>query len=343
MVYVVEGYLDVMALDALQQAAVAPLGTALRNAHAKVLSRYTTDVRLVMDADDAGIAATKRAISVLEEIELQASVVALQEGLDPADYIERKAGNRLQATLSSPILSYEYLLRLAVSKRDLRRADGKEQAFRELLPYLTNVRSELKREALLRDLADVLEVSHDSVLRDFRRRTNRRSVPRRDVGSREHEDSVSRSAEMAFMLAAAANRDKFDRVQRRLTSNDLQDSLARELFLALQECTDQGDTSPDGLLSKLEHEELRLMVIRNLSEREFTVNPNEVLDDGARRLKVGALERRRRTIESLMRQEEGTDERSSDYSVRDLLEEKMFLDSELEKLKRVRVDVGPID
>ena len=44
-----------------------------------------------------------------------------------------------------------------------------------------------------------------------------------------------------------------------------------------------------------------------------------------------------------MRQEEGTDERSSDYSVRDLLEEKMFLDSELEKLKRVRVDVGPID
>ena len=362
-VHVVEGYLDVIALDAVQQPAVAPLGTAVSRDHSRLLARYTTDVRLVMDSDDAGVAATKRAIAALEGLELTTAVVPLQAGLDPADYIEHKAGDRLQTALASPILAFEYLLKLATSALDLRRAEAKEQAFGELLPYLTQVRSELKREALLRDLADVLEVSHDSILRDFARRSERRTAggpnrrraqSARTDGARGPEDPASRSAETGYMLAAAANRDLFDRVQRRLTSDDLQDPLARELFLALEECTRQGDGSPDGLLDKLETEELRSLVIRNLSEREFTVNPKEVLDDGARRLKGSSLERRRRQIEALMRRTErghadrGDADRergdpSPDSSIRELLEEKMFLDSELEKLKKVKVDVGSVD
>ena len=74
------------------------------------------------------------------------------------------------------------------------------------------------------------------------------------------------------MLAAAANRDRFDRVQRRLRSDDLQDPMAHELFVALAECARQGDESPDGLLGRLQTEELRALVVRNLSEGEFTVN-----------------------------------------------------------------------
>lgn len=168
-VHVAEGYLDVIALDAAGQPAVAPLGTALRSEHARLLSRYTDDVRLVMDADAAGVNATRRAAAVLEDAELRTSVAPLESGKDPADYIEQGAVDRLQTALASPILVFEYLLKLAASPLDLRRADAKEQVFRELLPYLTHVRSELKREALLRDLADVLGVGHDSILRDYRR------------------------------------------------------------------------------------------------------------------------------------------------------------------------------
>ena len=346
-VHVAEGYLDVIALDAAGSAAVAPLGTALSGAHARLLARYTTDVRLVMDSDAAGANATRRAIATLEDAELATSVVPLQDGLDPADYIQQNAGDRLQTALASPILAFRYLLKLATSALDLRQADAKEQVFRELLPYLTHVRSELKREALLHDVADLLEVGSDSIVRDYRRLassgTSRHDFPAARTGAPSGgRGVVGRSLEMTYMLAAAANRDRFDRVQRRLRSDDLQDPMAHELFVALAECARQGDESPDGLLGRLQTEELRALVVRNLSEGEFTVNADEVLDDGARTLKARALEDRRRDIEARMRRaERGGDETPG--AVRELLEEKIYLDSELEKLKKVRVDVGPVD
>ena len=347
-VHVAEGYLDVIALDAAGQAAVAPLGTALSGDHARLLARYTTDVRLVMDSDAAGANATRRAIATLEDAELSTSVVPLQAGLDPADYIQQNAGDRLQTALASPILAFEYLLKLATSGLDLRRADAKEQVFRELLPYLTHVRSELKREALLHDVADVLEVGHDSILRDYRRLASARTSGRDSPAARAAAPSggrgvVRRSLEMTYMLAVAANRDRFDRVQRRLRSDDLQDPMAHELFVALAECARQGDESPDGLLGMLQTEELRSLVIRNLSQREFTVNADEVLDDGARKLKARALERQRGDIEARMRRAERTGDEPPGAAVRELLEEKIYLDSELEKLKKVRVDVGSVD
>lgn len=354
-VHVAEGYLDVIALDAAGSAAVAPLGTALSGAHARLLARYATDVRLVMDSDAAGANATRRAIATLEDAELSTSVVPLQAGLDPADYIQQSAGDRLQTALASPILAFQYLLRLATSALDLRQADAKEQVFRELLPYLTQVRSELKREALLHDVADLLEVGGDSIVRDYRRLASagtglhdfpaaRTVAPSARSGAPSGgRGVVRRSLEMTYMLAAAANRDRFDRVQRRLGSDDLQDPMAHELFVALAECARQGDESPDGLLGRLQTEELRSLVIRNLSEEEFTVNADEVLDDGARTLKARALEDRRRDIEARMRRAERGGDEPPGASVRELLEEKIYLDSELEKLKKVRVDVGPVD
>ena len=360
-VHVAEGYLDVIALDAAGHPAVAPLGTALSIEHARLLARYTDDVRLVMDADAAGVNATRRAGAVLEDRELRTSVVPLENGLDPADYLQQGAGDRLQTAVASPILIFEYLLKLATSALDLRRADAKEQVFQELLPYLTQVRSELKRETLLRDLADVLEVGHDSVLRDYRRGSARlvggaarRGAP---AGTTATPGTAApgtaatggrgvsrRSPEMTYMLAAAANLDRFDRVQRRLLPDDLQDPMARELFGALQECVRCGDESPDGLLGRLETDELRALVIRNLSRGEFAVNPEETLDEGARLVKARSLKRRRREIETRMRRlERDGGQPAPGASMRDLLEEKIFLDSELEKLKKVRVDVGSVD
>lgn len=357
-VHVAEGYLDVIALDAAGHPAVAPLGTALSVGHARLLARYTHDVRLVMDADAAGVNATRRAGAVLEDRELQTSVVPLENGMDPADYLQQEAGDRLQTAVASPILIFEYLLKLATAALDLRRADAKEQVFRELLPYLTHVRSELKRETLLRDLADVLEVGHDSILRDYRRSSARLAdggaarrgapagivAPPGTVAPPGGQDGSRRSPEMTYMLAAAANLDRFDRVQRRLLPGDLQDPMARELFGALQECVRCGDESPDGLLGRLETDELRALVVRNLSRGEFAVNPEEMLDEGARMVKARSLRRRRREIEVRMRRlERDGGAPAPGASIRDLLEEKIFLDSELEKLKKVRVDVGSVD
>ncbi len=91
-VLVVEGFMDVVSLASVDiRNVVAPLGTAMTEAHAGLLKRYTTQVRLLFDSDPAGQRATFRAADILLARGLHASVVTLPDGEDP-DSVARSGG-----------------------------------------------------------------------------------------------------------------------------------------------------------------------------------------------------------------------------------------------------------
>ena len=72
-----EGYLDVISMhQAGFHTAVASLGTSLTVAQARMIASYTNSVFIAYDSDDAGIKATHRAVSILEEIGLRVFVVS---------------------------------------------------------------------------------------------------------------------------------------------------------------------------------------------------------------------------------------------------------------------------
>lgn len=88
----VEGYLDVIACHrAGLEEAVASLGTALSEEHAKMLSRWAKDVVILYDADEAGRKAADRAADILGAAGLRTRVALLPPGEDP-DTLLRKAG-----------------------------------------------------------------------------------------------------------------------------------------------------------------------------------------------------------------------------------------------------------
>lgn len=63
-----EGYMDVISMhQAGFTNAVASLGTALTSGHASLLKRYTQEVLLLYDSDEAGIRAALRGIPILRE------------------------------------------------------------------------------------------------------------------------------------------------------------------------------------------------------------------------------------------------------------------------------------
>ena len=70
-----EGYMDVIAMhQAGFTNAVASLGTALTSGHASLLKRYTDEVLLLYDSDEAGIRAAIRGIPILKEAGISARV-----------------------------------------------------------------------------------------------------------------------------------------------------------------------------------------------------------------------------------------------------------------------------
>lgn len=88
----VEGYVDVIACHASGVTeAVASLGTALAEDHAKLLRRWCENVTILYDSDSAGQKAAARAVEILQAEKLRTRIALMPEGEDP-DTLLKSAG-----------------------------------------------------------------------------------------------------------------------------------------------------------------------------------------------------------------------------------------------------------
>ena len=339
-VVVVEGYTDVIALAGLDVPAVATLGTAFGEAHARLLKRQGWSATVMFDADDAGRTAALRALRILAQHEVPGAVAELPAGSDPADLVAAGKDAQLHGVLESPITASRYTIQTACAGADLSTAEGKEQAFAELLPYLLEIDSAIAREGPLQEVAEQLRLAYDTVRAEFRRRTAggaRRARPARRAGGERpvagrgaDAGPAAEGAELRLMLAAAVNREQFSVVRSRLEADELQDDRARALYIVLEDCFRHDQSDPDSLLRRIESDELRALVAQKLAVDEFNVNVEAYVASGVRRVKSHALERKR---DRLMEQVRRAQHEGSTEAISELLADKIYLDSELNKLR----------
>ncbi|MDO5350325.1 MAG: DNA primase [Lachnospiraceae bacterium] len=84
-----EGYMDVIAMhQAGFSNSVASLGTAFTSQHAVLLKRYTQQVILTYDSDEAGIKAALRAIPILKDVGMSVKVLNMKPYKDPDEFIK---------------------------------------------------------------------------------------------------------------------------------------------------------------------------------------------------------------------------------------------------------------
>jgi len=137
-------------------------------------------------------------------------------------------------------------------------------------------------------------------------------------------------AELRLMLAVAVNRGQFSVVRDRLDADELQDDRARALYIVLEDCFRHEQSDPDNLLRRIESDELRALVAQKLAVDEFSVNVEAYVAGGVRRVKSHALERKR---DRLMERVRRAEHEGSTEAISELLADKIFLDSELNKLR----------
>jgi DNA primase len=87
-VFVVEGYMDLLALYSHGvKNVVATLGTALTENHVRLIKRWTKNVVLLFDGDQAGQQASERSLANFFKHDLVPQIFVLPEGQDPDDFI----------------------------------------------------------------------------------------------------------------------------------------------------------------------------------------------------------------------------------------------------------------
>ncbi|MCW5942965.1 MAG: DNA primase [Fimbriimonadaceae bacterium] len=108
----VEGYLDAIACHRADVAnAVASLGTALSEEHAKLLKRWCKRVTVLYDADAAGEKAALRATEILGEVGLDVRVALMAEGEDPDTLLRGKGAAAVARAVAQGVFPIEFRLR----------------------------------------------------------------------------------------------------------------------------------------------------------------------------------------------------------------------------------------
>ncbi len=137
----VEGYFDLLRLFSENlRNVVAPLGTALTQEQAKLLSRYAGRVYLLYDGDKAGREAMKKAIPHLLSAGLEVYPVYLPEGYDPDSFISEFGPKELKKLIENSEELFSSLIRKG--------RENLEEAAREFRYYLSFVADDVKRIAL---------------------------------------------------------------------------------------------------------------------------------------------------------------------------------------------------
>jgi DNA primase len=159
-VILVEGYTDVLALhQAGLTNSVAIMGTALTDEQIDELERVAKILVLCLDADVAGQEAMLRAAKLTDDRNLQLRVVPLPKGADPAELIERAGADALRERVDGSVPFVAFHVDRILERNDTRSAEGRDQAFRQLLPALKGLGRGLFGDALLRRVAARLELT----------------------------------------------------------------------------------------------------------------------------------------------------------------------------------------
>ena len=174
----VEGNVDVVTLHQYGfDNAVASLGTSLTEEHATLLSRYTEQVVLTYDGDEAGQRAAKRAIPMLEKVGIQVKVLRMKDAKDPDEFLHKFGADAFKVLLEGSSNRVEYQLDAIARKYDILDDDQKVKYLQESAELLSSLGSAVQREVYCGRVAQYAKISTDAmkleVTRAFKRRMAR--------------------------------------------------------------------------------------------------------------------------------------------------------------------------
>ncbi len=161
---VVEGYFDALRLSlAGFDHVVAPLGTSLTEAQAKLLRRYTAEVVLCYDSDAPGLRATFRAADVLLAEGVRVRVATMPEGDDPDTVVQRDGAPAFQSLLDDAVDVLERKLQLLERHGWFGDVHKAREALDRLLPTLRAASDPVTRELYVSRVAERLGIPRDVV------------------------------------------------------------------------------------------------------------------------------------------------------------------------------------
>ena len=305
-----EGYMDVISMhQAGFTNAVAPLGTALTSGHASLLKRYTQEVLLLYDSDEAGVRAALRAIPILREAGVNSRVVNLRPYKDPDEFIKNLGAEAFEERLEQASDSFMFRVSIAESEFPMEEPQGQNRFFERCAEMLLELKDELERNLYIEAIVKKYRGQYGISVEDLRKRVNtlalkgtpaeRRIQPKKsqEGAPKKKKDSASDQAQKLMLTWIVTYPKIFDKVAQYLTPEDFVVPLYREVARMLFSQREEGEVNPARLLNSFTDSEEQREVASLFNATIHLETPKEqdqAFADTLLRIKTESLAERNR-------------------------------------------------
>ena len=252
-----EGYMDVISMhQAGFNNAVASLGTALTSLQAGLMKRYTDEVLVIYDSDEAGVKAALRAIPMLKGVGLTTRVVNLRPYKDPDEFIQHEGCEAFEKRLEEAENSVLYEIRMKERDFDLADPQGKSDFLHEAVRRLVAIEDEIERnsylEAVARKYGIAIEVLRKQVGQMALSGAGRyeSTKPRNTASNRKEKEGGVEKAQKLMLTWMTSYPALIGKLEKYITPEDFTTPLYRQIAEMIVLQYHEGGVNPAKLLNQ---------------------------------------------------------------------------------------------
>lgn len=269
-----EGYMDVISVyQAGVDNIVATLGTAITPNQAKLMLRYSSEILICYDMDEAGTKAALRAIDVISEVGGRSRVIRLKNAKDPDEYIVKNGVEKFKEAVRSAMPSTEFKISLVKKRYDTTTADGKVLFIDEAVNVFMGIKDAVEIDAYITKVANDTGISRDAILSKYRektaQKTNRGRIPqkseyKKQVERRRREEVKTENttpklleAEKRLLGLLAKSKRLYNKVKSKIKPSEFSTEVYRRLADGMFRAYDEGrEPEPAMMLNDFEGQDL---------------------------------------------------------------------------------------
>ena len=252
-----EGYMDVISMhQAGFNNAVASLGTALTSQQASLLKRYTDEVLIIYDSDEAGVKAALRAIPMLKTAGLSTKVINLRPYKDPDEFIKNMGKEAFQERLDHGMNSFMFELKALEGQYDMEDPQGQTDFFKETAKRLLRFEDEIERSSYIKTIAGTYQVEPE----ELRKMVNRLAMkgvgmtdtvkPKSGLNRNKEKQNGYEVSQKLMLTWLTSYPEIFGEVSRYIGPDDFTRPLYHQVAELLYEQYRQGEPNPARLLNR---------------------------------------------------------------------------------------------
>lgn len=294
-VILVEGYLDLISLfqNGVKNV-VASSGTSLTEEQVQLLSRFTKNIVVLFDSDEAGQKAALRSIEILIKSDFEVKVALLPKGEDPDSYIQKNGKEVFDDFISRAQNFLEFRLRIFEERGMLSDPNEATKVIRETVRIIALVNDKIKQGLLITSLAkkfNLREKMLESELIDYinkqsdqkkpQKESERASSGKSQLKSNRDKSSTAQTEKELIRLLFSGDNEILSAILNSIEPSDFTSIIFKELSRIVVENYEDGLIAPAHLIEQINDSELKEYVFNLLfNEEEISPKWSELSHNG---------------------------------------------------------------